>query len=93
MARQVRWVGYPWKGSRYRRSDGSWRQRQTGYVTTYERKNGRKVKWLGYEGPKKNYYGSDYKANKRARKVWATRVKPNKPTAKKPRSGHRRRYR
>lgn len=82
-----------WKGSYYQRNDGSWRQRETGNtVVIYERKNGRKIKWVGVEKPKANVYGYDPHKNEAKRRVWATRVKKNNPLAKKPRGSHRRVY-
>lgn len=90
MAKVVRWRSYPWKGSRYIRSDGSWRQRQSGFVE--KNKNGKRA-WVGVEKPKMNVYGYDPHKNQTSFRKWSTRVRANRATAKKRRSSHTRRLR
>ena len=79
-----------WIGSRYRRNDGSYRQRGTGFVTknppkVIVRRGQRNIiivkngkNYLGSELPKHNFYGFDPKPLKGQKIIFQKRVRSAK---------------
>lgn len=76
-----------WKGSLYRRSDGTWRQRGTGHIVSNVKVkkrrgmrdkavyfNGKGFKYLGNEPKLKNFYGTDIRKSKSAEKRFRSRA-------------------